>query len=141
MTPKFRAWDKKEKQMLYDIQNAYDTLSGCVYYSNGEDAMYWESCFGDFLDNDKYVVEQWTGLTDKNGKDIYEGDILRTDDGWIQIVKRISGYVDAEKQMGTFDFRAFYVHLDGQVTIHYIAKADEVIGNIHENAELLEGKQ
>ena len=50
---KFRAWDKVYECYLYDVQNAYDTLSGCVKDENGEDAGYDEECFAGFLDNDQ----------------------------------------------------------------------------------------
>lgn len=48
---KFRAWDKGDKLYLYNVQDAYDTLSGFVKYADGEDAEYDEDCFGSFLDN------------------------------------------------------------------------------------------
>lgn len=57
---KFRAWDKETECYLYGIQDAYDTLSGHVKYDDGENACYDEDCFGGFLDNDRYVVEQFT---------------------------------------------------------------------------------
>jgi len=65
---KFRAWDKEESKMIYEVEKTYD--HGC----HGYGAM--ESNFGEVLENGIYEVMQFTGLRDKNGKEIYEGDIL-----------------------------------------------------------------
>ena len=129
---KFRAWDKVHECYLYDVQNAYDMLSGCVKDENGEDAGYEEECFAGFLDNDKYVVEQYTGLHDKNGREIYEGDVLdiglRNQDG-----KPVIAPVSYET------YAAGYVLDNGGNGIWQRLTEDcEVIGNIFENPELLE---
>lgn len=131
---KFRAWDKLHEYYLYDVQNAYDTLSGCVKYENGEDAVYDEECFAGFLDNEQYIVEQYTGLHDKNGREIYEGDILdiglRNQDG-----KPVIAPVSYET------YAAGYVLDNGGNGIWQRLTEDcEVIGNIFEDKQLLEGK-
>ncbi|EKQ20672.1 YopX family protein [Lacticaseibacillus paracasei] len=132
---KFRAWDKVHECYLYDVQGAYDTLSGCVKYDDGEDAVYDEECFAGFLDNDHYVVEQYTGLHDKNGREIYEGDVLdiglRNQDG-----KPVIAPVSYET------YAAGYVLDNGGNGIWQRLTEDcEVIGNIFEDKQLLEGKQ
>ncbi|WP_423492931.1 YopX family protein [Lacticaseibacillus paracasei] len=139
---KFRAWDKVYECYLYDVQNAYDTLSGCVKYEDGEDAGYDEECFAGFLDNDQYVVEQFTGLKDKNGREIYEGDIVRYTawhDG--KPAGAIQGEVVYDGDLGMASFNIL-LDRDGKIDRAVLpAIGVEIMGNVYENPELLEGKQ
>lgn len=84
------------------------------------------------------TVGQFTGLTDKNGKEIYEGDIVAvwyfepdagTEDGWTTF-KAFVEYRENEM--------CFVINVHGKKLVNVdVSKFVEVIGNIHENPELL----
>lgn len=78
------------------------------------------------------TVGQFTGLLDKNGKEIYEGDIVANDFGNAYIVNMVVEWC-------TDGYWALH-EIDGDDTMHFVAdylKEIELIGNIHDNPELL----
>ena len=136
---KFRAWDKGQECYLYDIQEAYDTLSGWVKYEDGEDADYDEECFGSFLDNKQYIVEQYTGLDDINGKPIYEGDIVH---GYDQEPDIEDGYIGSSMtDVVNFKYGAFWIGDSRSNVMVMTPPIIEVIGNVHTKPELLEAEK
>jgi uncharacterized phage protein (TIGR01671 family) len=133
---KFRAWHEENKDFIYaDIQdillNGYRVAQGTkdisLPYLKKEEMLEMKDWF---LVNAEW--EQFTGLKDKNGKEIYEGDILKTvngDNGYISFEDGCFGIVYLE------DTECF-----GAVSI-YGAKwyeKSEIIGNIHTTPELLQ---
>ena len=84
-----------------------------------------------FTYDDDFIFLQFTGLHDKNGKEIYEGDIVKAQDGnWEVFIENLENGVvlsnDKKEEASTKFF-------DGD----YCLAETEVIGNIHENPELL----
>lgn len=80
------------------------------------------------IEVDSDTVGQYTGLNDANGKEIYEGDIVRT-----SVAKNDIGLVEWNCERV-----AFVVHMKGSAQCYRLDKRDQIIGNIHDNPELME---
>lgn len=149
MIPRFRAWDKEFKEMVQVDALVFEEQIIKATYKNG-------NIVKEDLKN--YVLMQSTGLTDKNGKEIFEGDILKFNDSWNDFC--YEGYVDGEIEGINFveiesetacfvfgktkisDSSLFYYtneeHLTFQEIITDTSFEFEIIGNIWEHPELAE---
>jgi len=114
---KFRAWDKMEKRMI-----PHNLLMAQQYARPLDDNIF---------NDDTHIVMQFTGLHDKNGREIYEGDIVRLEAGvWSDVAEVVFNN-------GCFILKCDYWYWSGRcISAHY--GEYEVIGNIYENPKLLE---
>lgn len=118
---KIRVWDVTYNEWYY-------TVPGKPEEHNVLDTYYFENVYQDEKD---YIWEQYTGLKDKNGKEIYEGDIIKMPEWYTKSNTEIVHYYKA----------GFYPFQEGCMDcLSPIGEEVEVIGNIHENKELLEVK-
>nr|DAR94099.1 MAG TPA: YopX protein [Caudoviricetes sp.] len=127
----FRVWDNLEKAYLNEKDITIDSL-GNIFIIEGydhNDSELWYARILPDSDNKRYIIEQDTGLKDRNGTKINEGDVLVDDAGepieyWT--VKLSEG--------------AFVGECAGVTEALFELTQLEVAGNIHENSELVEEK-
>lgn len=108
--PKFRAWNRDAKK--------FETKYVSMEYIPIADV--WN------FDDSSLVIQLFTGCRDVTGKEIYEGDVLKTDENdWIAVVVFGSGIFCLEDK-------------DGGYSAYPNWKRCKVIGNVYENPELVE---
>ena len=93
--------------------------------------------YPDWYEVDPETVGQYTGLTDKNGKKIFEGDILSSPDGTFENTGM--GHILLYKGMWTSFYGQDAIGRDCFDELYAVCDSREVIGNIHDNPELLGG--
>lgn len=123
---KFRAWDKQDNRMSNVLalhlsglneRRQYAEVNNCVVTT--------------FPELDRIELLQFTGLADKNGKEIYEGDIVKyslpgekKEDGEIEYIERV-------------EYSGSCFCIDETIPLDAFNEIVEIIGNIFENPELL----
>ena len=122
MTPKFRAYDGGSLSRMYQPDE--------VMVGNGD---IWiideDSVAGDWIVNNDLHLMQSTGLKDKNGKEIFEGDVVKCNG--------LLGTIKSLKAMWICSF----VKYNNYQKVGFFAQEIEVVGNIYENPKLLEDKE
>lgn len=124
---KFRAWDKVRKKMFYKLAIESGVNEINAWFGDRFSAKYW-------------TFMQYTGIKDKNGKEIYEGDVVR------QVNYRSDRGVSGRKYViewkpfnASFGLR--WVNHDFWLSFNQTRHNVEVIGNIYENPELVGGEK
>ena len=154
---KFRVWDKANNKFinpfLFEYNNYYKDTGMMLLDFNGKIriAEYSSGCgdnsassvYSEVDNQDDYVVQQYTGLTDKNGKDVYEGDIVKT----IYVNDPVNniGSVIYNVETGTYRIKTSKQLLP-IVTYRFVEDkpqgllqvADEIVGNMFEHKHLIE---
>jgi uncharacterized phage protein (TIGR01671 family) len=115
---KFRAWDKENKEIYNDFHQTY--------------------MFTDSINDDNdYILMQYTGLKDKNGKEIYEGDIVRYKNDFAMLGEPKKTDYTVEFKQGQFYPFITREQTDSIGYWRMMGEDVEVIGNIYEDKELL----
>lgn len=135
---KFRVWDKSENDFIthvyrgFDRPNIYLTLDGKIE---------WQSECGEGQCNN-IVIQQWTGYKDKDGAEIYEGDIIKVTGDYFLSSCDLSLYDKAEIRWLSGGFSICQVNLGAVgleeiIFCHCCNLGVKIIGNIFQNKELL----
>jgi len=112
-TIKFRGWDKQDNEWLKNHSNA----ELVARTTSGTDS--------------RFILMQFTGLTDRNGKEIYEGDILDTP----RMSKPMLWFIEWDETRGRW--QAITKNKKFFKGASEVARKGEVIGNVFENSSLL----
>ena len=124
MIPKFRAWIKEEKCFA-------DYIETIRFYAKEVDLCWGGICESDCFDFEGVIFTQSASLFDKNGKEIFEGDIVKmakdvySDPTYYEVIRHRGGAYRLESNQHGCELWLRHTNC-------------EVIGNIYENPELLE---
>ena len=123
---KFRAWDTRSREYRGE-SNLLIGLTGWLFWEFGYETR--------TVEPGAFIIEQYTGLKDRNGKEIYEGDILEIE------------FFGDRRERGVIEYCAGagrFMWLEPGGVLWGIRSNDsknEVVGNIHQHPELLKGNQ
>lgn len=131
MIPKFRAWDKTNKG-IYLVDE--------IIWNNGKFDSIWNAITF-YLRADEVELMQSTGLFDKNGKEIFEGDIITNGTAIVDVKSHQTlGFYTVVNGEERF-FGSNTSIKDFENDVEEFSSVTEIIGNIYENMELLEEEE
>ena len=159
MTVRYRAWDVLAEKMIDEILMISFVRKEIIgKFSDGSTSVPLK--FEDERNGEDVILMQSTGLKDKNGKEIFEGDILKFNDEWNEYCHEgyvdgsVEGvnYVEVAKGEACFEFgktrypeSSLFIYMeDEHLSFAELVKDKdfefEIIGSIYKNPELLEDK-
>ena len=129
MIPKYRAWYVLAEEMINEILMISFVRKEIIgKFSDGSTSVPLK--FEDERNGEDVILMQSTGLVDKNGKEIFEGDILGTKDGLL------NGVIEYRSDLGMWTNSL--IRYNNFERLCNVATSREIIGNVYENRELLE---
>ena len=129
MIPKYRAWYVLAEEMINEILMISFVRKEIIgKFSDGSTSVPLK--FEDERHGEDVILMQSTGLVDKNGKEIFEGDILGTKDGLLD------GVIEYRSDLGMWTNSL--IRYNNFERLCNVATSREIIGNVYENRELLE---
>lgn len=138
MIPKFRAWYVLAEEMINEILMISFVRNEIIgKFSDGSTSVPLK--FEDKRNGEDVILMQSTGLRDKNGKEIFEGDIV-TDGEFTRIVRyhQTLGFYMFDEEGNERFFSDSATLEDFEEDAKVVSEILEVIGNVYENPELLE---
>ena len=126
MRPEFRAWTEEGKTMYY---NAYPFKDGTLLLN-------YDGFAFDEVPASDFILMQSTGREDKNGSEIFEGDVVKYEVGRNTYTEEVA-YDKNFAGFGVKDAKANVVFTFGELAEDIDLYSLEVVGNIYQNPELL----